>query len=127
MKRLRLVFVVLATLLWLPLLGLVAYALRTVEQEEAGRYKAVAERIFDEMERELTEALKREDERPTQDYDLSGDQALSDLPFVLGHFERSPGRGLRHTPFARDAEAVRRALGESRCVDLSRRDLRRPT
>ncbi len=112
MKRLRLVFVVLAALLWLPLLGLVVYALRTVEQEEAGRYKAVAERIFDEMERELTEALKREDERPSQDYELSGEQPLSDLPFMLGYFERSPGQGLRHTPFARDAEAVQRALDE---------------
>ena len=111
MKRLRLVFIVLAALLWLPLLGLVVYALRTVEQEEAGRYKAVAERIFDEMERELTEALKREDERPSRDYDLSGAQPRSDLPFVLGYFERSPGRGLQHTPFG-DAEAVRRILDE---------------
>lgn len=112
MKRLRLVFVVLAALLWLPLLGLVIHALRTLEQEEAGRYKAVAERIFDEMERELTEALKREDERPSQDYALDTGQPLSDLPFVLGYFERSPARGLRHTPFAREAEAVRRALDE---------------
>ncbi|HYJ11331.1 MAG TPA: HAMP domain-containing sensor histidine kinase [Polyangiaceae bacterium] len=112
MKRLRLVFVVLAALLWLPLLGLVIHALRTLEQEEAGRYKAVAERIFDEMERELTEALKREDERPSQDYALDIARSLSDLPFVLGHFERSPARGLRHTPFAREAEAVQRALDE---------------
>lgn len=112
MKRLRIVFVVLAALLWLPLLGLVIHALRTLEQEEAGRYKAVAERIFDEMERELTEALKREDERPSQDYALDAAQPLSDLPFVLGHFERSPERGLRHTPFAREADAVQRALDE---------------
>lgn len=112
MKRLRLVFIVLAALLWLPLLGLVIHALRTLEQEEAGRYKAVAERIFDEMERELTEALKREDERPSQDYALETTRPLSDLPFVLGHFERNPQSGLRHTPFTREAEAVQRALDD---------------
>ncbi len=112
MKRLRIVFIVLAALLWLPLLGLVIHALRTLEQEEAGRYKAVAERIFDEMERELTEALKREDERPSQDYALETGRPLSDLPFVLGHFERHPGRGLSHTPFTREADAVQRALDD---------------
>jgi signal transduction histidine kinase len=111
MKRLRLVFFVLAALLWLPLVGLVVYALRTVEQEEAGRYKAVAERIFDEMERELTETLKREDERPSTDYETLGQGPLSDLPFVVGHFERRGGASPTHTAWRGDPEAVQRLFG----------------
>ena len=49
MKRLRLLFYVLVAVLWLPLLGLVVYALRNVEQEEEGRYQTVAERLFDDV------------------------------------------------------------------------------
>jgi len=61
MKRLRIVFVILALCLWLPLLGFALFALRTVEADEAGRYQALGERIFDEMERELSEQLAREE------------------------------------------------------------------
>lgn len=112
MKRLRQVFVILALLLWLPLLGLVLFAVRTVNAEEAGRYQALGERIFDEMERELTTLLNREERRPADAYDPSqGLLALGQATdsFILGYFERSGSGELRHTPWQGD-EAIARAL-----------------
>ncbi len=119
MKRLRLVFVLLAALLWLPLLLLVGHALRTVEQEEAGRYKAVADRIFDEMERELTAFLRREEERPTGDYAFEAEGASSPLrapidePFVLGYVERDASGALHKTAWGRDAATFAALLAGS--------------
>ncbi|HKP60476.1 MAG TPA: HAMP domain-containing sensor histidine kinase [Polyangiales bacterium] len=102
MKRLRLVFVLLSALLWLPLSLLVVFALRTVEQEEAGRYKAVADRIFDELERELTGFLRREEERPASAYDAGQGVMLAapEAAFVLGYFERDARGTLRHGPWS---------------------------
>jgi signal transduction histidine kinase len=90
MKRLRAVFVILALCLWLPLLGFALFSVRTVEADEAGRYQAVAERAFDEMERELSELLAREEARPVADYDFTAERGPTgtDAPFVLGYFER---------------------------------------
>ena len=117
MKRLRLVFALLAALLWLPLLLLVGHALRTVEQEEAGRYKAVADRIFDEMERELTAFLRREEERPTGDYAFDAAQsplrAPTEEPFVLGYAERDADGALHKTAWGRDADAFDALLAGS--------------
>src|SRR5690349_2542131 len=117
MKRLRLVFVLLSALLWVPLSCLVVFALRTVEQEEAGRYKAVADRIFDEMERELTALLRREEERSSAAYvfDVPGRAAAvaaaADNPFVLGYFERDARGALQHTPFRGGGAEIEGLLG----------------
>ncbi|HKU45089.1 MAG TPA: HAMP domain-containing sensor histidine kinase [Polyangiales bacterium] len=114
MKRLRLVFVILSALLWLPLSFLVSFALRTVEQEESGRYKAVADRIFDEMERELTALLRREEERPYGAYaELFASTtplADGDASYVLTYFERDASGVLRHTPLRAGAQPVLQLL-----------------
>lgn len=114
MNRLRLVFCVLAGLLWLPLLGLVFHALRSAEQEEAGRYQAVAERLFDEMERELTQLLEREQQRPLDDYDFGSGGPNSYATCVLGYFERNDADQLSHGAWRHSGEEIEQALSASR-------------
>jgi two-component system phosphate regulon sensor histidine kinase PhoR len=67
-KRLRRVFVVLAVVLLVPLAFLVKKALASAAAERAAQHRAVAERILDEMERELSVFLEREENRPFEHY-----------------------------------------------------------
>ena len=60
MRRIRLVFAVLAVALLVPTVLLVRRALESVEVEQAARHRTVAERIFDEMERSLSMWLEGE-------------------------------------------------------------------
>jgi signal transduction histidine kinase len=69
--RLRLVFAALALALALPGALLVQRALEGVAAERAARERAVAERIFDQMERALSELLGAEEARPASDYDFA--------------------------------------------------------
>ena len=68
MRRIRLVFLVLAVLLLLSMGLLVQRALESVVLERQVSHRAVAERLFDEMERELSRILRAEEERPFDDY-----------------------------------------------------------
>jgi signal transduction histidine kinase len=79
--RLRLVFGALAITLAIPAALLVQRALESVVAERSARERAVAERVFDEMERALSELLREEEARPASDYDFA-----------------SPGSGLRARP-----------------------------
>ncbi|MCP4663091.1 MAG: hypothetical protein GY856_47475, partial [bacterium] len=68
MKRIRIVFLLLATVLLVPLALVVRKALVSVEAERAMQHRTVADRIIDEMERELTALLRREEDRPFAHY-----------------------------------------------------------
>ncbi len=104
--KLRLAFGSLAIVLIVPL-GLVIQ--RALESERAERervHEAVAERILDEMERELNAFLAREEERPFEHYRnvVLPNQALSagspptlsplaeapGEPFIVGYFQIEP-------------------------------------
>lgn len=88
MGRLRLVFVLLAVALMVPLALLLQKALASVEVERETRHRAVADRILDEMERELSAWLRREEDRPYAHYRYL---FLPDnMPAALGVYERSP-------------------------------------
>ena len=119
MKRLRFTIVVAALILCLPLGLLVSRAIRSVEAEQDLRHEIVAERVFDEMERELTAFLRTEEERPFEHYryfyiyDEDAPEAalvrspLADLPketFVVGHFHVD-SEGAVSTPLV-DGELV---------------------
>lgn len=121
MKRLRVVFVLLALCLWLPLLGFALFSLRTVKADEDARYQAVGERVFDEMERELNVMLAREELRPASEYDFvrgAGPVQL-EMPFVVGYFERDAGGVLRHSPWAFDAERVQSLVAEKTALPFA--------
>ena len=102
MTRLRVTFLALALLLLLPLGLLVRRALVSLANERELRHQIVAERIFDEMERELTALVRREENRPFEHYrsyylpESSGTSIRSPLadppgePFILDYFLESP-------------------------------------
>lgn len=111
MARLRVVSVLLALGLAVPGVLLVRQALDGVAIEQAARHRAVAERVFDEMERTLSVFLQKEEERPVGHYrhfwspagSPPGVRLRSPLAdpspevFVVGYFEVD-ARGNVRTP-----------------------------
>jgi hypothetical protein len=82
---LRATFVGLGLVLLLPLYVLKAAIDERISAQAALRHEVVAERIFDEFERELTRVIERETVRPSSAYDAATDPAAW-APFVLGYF-----------------------------------------
>ena len=75
MRRIRILFALLAILASVPLGLLLENAMESVEEEREDRHHAVAERVFDEMERELSRLVRREDDRPSRAVDSRSDVA----------------------------------------------------
>jgi signal transduction histidine kinase len=106
MARIRIVFVVLAALVLLPMALLVHRTLEGIDAEREVQHRAVADRIFDEMESEISAFLLEEEMRPFDHYRFyytpqgapSAQSALvrSPLskpplhPWVLGYFQIDP-------------------------------------
>jgi signal transduction histidine kinase len=84
--KLRLVVVGLAIALGVPIALLVHRAVRSVAFERELVHRAVAERVFDEMERALSAFLQREEARPFEAYAAAEPPAS----FALGYFEVGP-------------------------------------
>jgi signal transduction histidine kinase len=113
-RRMRLALAALAAALVLPSALLVERALRGVAAEEASRHQAVAERVFDEAERALSELVEREEARPVEAWDAADPKHLAALPddaFVLGYFQIEPDRSVTLPLPARDPAAVDAAAG----------------
>ena len=139
MRKIRFVFAALAVALLVPTALLVRRALESVEVERAARHRTVAERVFDEMERSLSEFLSREEERPfghyrfyfTPEGAVIGVGALARSPladppdrdFVVGYFQVDPD-GSVHSPLRPRDEEAARAAGDYR--PTSRRPRGRP-
>lgn len=127
MRRLRLIFALVAVAVLVPLGLLIQRALASAEAELAFERRAVAERVIDEMERELTAFLRREEDRPFFHYrflarpDLGlanapegGDYVKSPLAeplesFVIGSFQLAPD-GTLSTPLLPDDPRLARLL-----------------
>lgn len=110
MRRFRLLFGLGSLILLTPIALLVHRALDGAATERSMRHQAVAERLFDEMERALSAFVLREEKRPFDDYRFTqvrpdGPDALRhsplaygpEWPFVVGHFQIDPD-GSVHTP-----------------------------
>ncbi len=91
LKRLRAAFVALGVVLLGALHLLVSSALARLDRQRALRHEVVAERIFDELERELTAHLIVESERPSEAYDAVSTRPSAWAPFVVGYFTVSDG------------------------------------
>lgn len=86
LTRLRLAFLALAAVLLTPL-GFLFLAIEgRVEAQRRLRHEVVAERIFDELERELTAVLAAESARPSSAYD-EPTRSEAWAPFVVGYFK----------------------------------------
>jgi signal transduction histidine kinase len=111
MRRFRILFVVVTIVLLVPLAMLVQRAVHSVELERRTRQQTVAERVFDEMERALSELLAREEDRPFGEYSYTytpvGEPGnvrvrsplaeTPSLPFITGYFQIDP-QGNLHSP-----------------------------
>jgi len=127
MTRIRVTLLLLALGIGLPATLLVLRAVESLELENAYRHEAVAERVFDEMERSLSDFLLREEPRPPSDYDLGlpreGSSTTAspvfrgaDEPFIVGWFSLDSDGGTRllasrSRDDARIKSAVEAALG----------------
>jgi hypothetical protein len=115
LTRLRIAFVLLGAALLAPLFFLLRSMESRLEAQRKLRHEIVAERIFDEMERELTSLLTREGERPSDAYDATETRIASWAPFVVGYFT-ADASGLR--VIARDQLGQARAERVERAVEL---------
>ena len=86
LTRLRLAFVALGAVLLAPLGFLLNAVDDRIQAQRRLRHEVVAERIFDELERELTAVLETESTRPSAAY---GEPTRVEAwaPFVLGYFK----------------------------------------
>jgi hypothetical protein len=114
LTRLRLGFLLLGAALLAPLFVLLRSVESRLEAQRHLRHEIVAERIFDEMERELTALLAREGERPSDAYDVTQTRVETWAPFVVGYFTRDAA-GLR--VIARDQLTPERAARVERAVE----------
>ena len=125
MTRIRIVFILLALVLLASLAAVVDKALDSVEGERAMRHRVLADRIIDEMERELTGWLRREEDRPYDQYryffvPAGGTTKLVNLsrsplshpprePFVVCYFQIDPD-GRVSSPMWPDNEKLAAAV-----------------
>jgi hypothetical protein len=86
LTRLRLWFVALGVLLLTPLGFLLDAVDNRVEAQRRLRHEVVAERIFDELERELTALIDAESARPSAAYD-EPTRVEAWAPYVVGYFK----------------------------------------
>ena len=120
MKRLRTLLLIIAIAIGVPVALLAWRALDGLAVEQAVRHQTVAERAFDEMERQLTGFLEVEERRPFEDYTAPLPEGAASTftaplawPFVVGTFQVEPdGRlmvplGEAH---AQAAETVRQVV-----------------
>ncbi|MFH1463457.1 MAG: HAMP domain-containing sensor histidine kinase [Pseudomonadota bacterium] len=96
MLRVGALIAAIALLVGLGVVGLLAHSLHRAQVEERLRHQIVAERVFDELERELTDLTLREEGRSFLEYRYFYVPA-GQLPGLAG-LERSPLAGLPRDP-----------------------------
>jgi signal transduction histidine kinase len=89
--QLLLSFVALALALVLTIGGLLHSALVRLEEQRELRHRVVAERVFDEVEREIGSVLQHEATRPSESYDAIDTDPSRWSRFVVGYYRREPG------------------------------------
>jgi signal transduction histidine kinase len=107
-RNLRLIVVALAIGLAVPVVLLVHRAVRSVALERELRHRTVAERVFDEMERTLSDFLRVEEGRPVEGWAATAPAT----PFTLGYFEIAPDGGITVNGLGGADGPARRALLE---------------
>jgi signal transduction histidine kinase len=112
MQPLRRRFLLVGVGVLVPVALLVWRALGSVAIERRMRHEVVAERLFDEMERALSDLLAREEARPVEAYGAAGAVPLApapDQPFIVGWFEVGPDGVVRTAESDAAVASVRRA------------------
>ena len=123
LTRLRWAFLGLALILTVPLLWLVHSVNQKVEAQRRLRHQVVAERIFDELERELTRVLGQESLRPSAHFDQQGPPERW-APYVLSYFTQQHGEALLLKEKRLEPERRARVLATLSKLPDSRRQVR---
>jgi signal transduction histidine kinase len=90
LARLRWAFLALGAAL-LVAVGLPLHsALSRLDEQRLIRHRMVAERVFDEAEREVSSLLQLEAKRPSDAYDAQDTDPDNWAPFVVGYYRREP-------------------------------------
>jgi len=111
LARLRLAFIALGALLLASVLGLLLSALSRLEEQRNLRQRTVAERVFDEVEREIGTLLQHEAERPSNAYTATDTDPSRWARFIVGYYRRDPSLQLVAEASLDEARASRiRAL-----------------
>jgi len=90
LSKLRLGFIALGAALLLTVLGLLHSAVSRLERQSRLRHQMVAERVFDEAEREISSLLQHEAERPSAAYDAIDTDPHRWSRFIVGYYRRDP-------------------------------------
>jgi signal transduction histidine kinase len=90
LARLRLAFIALGSALLLSVAGLLQSAMSSLEQQRFLRHRMIAERVFDEAEREIGNLLQHEAERPSAAYDTVDTDPMRWGRFIVGYYRRDP-------------------------------------
>lgn len=90
LTKLRWAFGGLAAVLLLTVFGLLQSAIARLEEQRLFRHQVVAERVFDEAERELSSLLQHEATRPPAAYDATDTDPTRWGRFVVGYYRRDP-------------------------------------
>jgi signal transduction histidine kinase len=113
--RLRLAFVALGAVLLVSVLVLLHSSLSRLAEQRSLRQRMVAERVFDEVEREIGSVLQHEAERPSEAYvprDKTDPSRWS--KFIIGYYRRDPSLQLVAEASLGDERATRlRSLVQS--------------
>jgi signal transduction histidine kinase len=88
--KLKLGFIALGAALLFTVLGLLHSSVSRLEQQRALRHHMVAERVFDEAEREISSLLQHEAERPSAAYDATDTDPQRWSRFIVGYYLRDP-------------------------------------
>ncbi|MFZ1983109.1 MAG: HAMP domain-containing sensor histidine kinase [Desulfatitalea sp.] len=116
MKRLKIYLLFFCLALSLPLSYVIWRTYAGVAQEERSQLRFFAETLFDEMEQELGELVRREESRAVDEYrhtlaeadDRAQTSPLAALPkesFILGYLQNNPD-GSPQTPLLEDLKRV---------------------
>jgi signal transduction histidine kinase len=116
MKRLKLYILFFCLALSLPLSYVIWRTYAGVAQEERSQLRFFAETLFDQMEQELSELVRREEGRAVDEYrhtladadNRAQTSPLAALPkesFILGYLQNNPD-GLPQTPLVADLKDV---------------------
>ena len=121
MKQLKIYIIIFCVALSVPLAYLILRTYQALEQEEVAKLQYFAETIFDEMEKELTAVVLKEEGRAVDEYNyksvlsnlVSGateavPSPLSGLPeedYILGYFQNNPD-GSFQTPLVETGKTI---------------------
>jgi signal transduction histidine kinase len=90
LTQLRLAFGALGAAILIAVGVLLGSALSRLEQQRLFRHQVVAERVFDEIEREISSLLQHEAERPSEAYDVTDTSPSRWSRFIVGYYRRDP-------------------------------------